>query len=80
MLGFLIGTAQSAIPTCGTASRPPGNGHEPESPFHEAESGAAQLTMGSRGMWLTRSQSPSVTIAVSPMHMLSPVVSSSRIM
>ena len=39
-----------------------------------------QLTIGSRGMWLTRSHAPSVTIAVSPMHMLSPVVSSRRTM
>ena len=40
----------------------------------------AQLTIGSRGMWFTRSHSPLVTMAVSPMHMLSPVLSSSRAM
>ena len=40
----------------------------------------AQLTIGSRGMWFTRSHSPLVTMAVSPMHMLCPVVSSSRTM
>ena len=46
----------------------------------ESGTGRHQLTTSSRGAWLTGSQAPSVTIAVSPRCMASPVYWSSMIM